>query len=326
MSSKPVLSLSHIRRVFGKKPKVVLSDLSLTINQGEVVALLGPNGAGKTTTVKIASTLLLPTSGMVEVCGIDALSYPRQARAHIGLVLGGDLGFYPRASALDNLRFFADVAGLSSREGRNRAHEVLRIVRLQDSADAPVHTFSRGMHQRLHIARALITNPELLILDEPTNGLDPDIALHIRALIKDLVDQGASVLLTSHLLAEVEDLAHRIDIIQDGAVSIRGTAKDIALRAGLSAVSTATIKPQDHDKISCLLNDIVGRGIGVIEPYQGQWRVHISWSDTSLSADDVCALFKRAGVGSLPDLITRKPTLEESYLALIERRDTCVDD
>ncbi|MBM6980404.1 MAG: ABC transporter ATP-binding protein, partial [Actinomyces succiniciruminis] len=177
---------SGLSRTFGKERFVAVDDLSLSVTPGQVHALLGPNGAGKTTTVRMCATLLAPTAGQIQVDGIDAVRHPEAARARLGLVLGGELGFYPRATALDNLLFFADLQGLDRRRRRQAVDRALERMGLADAATRKAGAFSRGMLQRLHLARALLGSPPLLLLDEPTTGLDPDVALQVRDLIREL--------------------------------------------------------------------------------------------------------------------------------------------
>lgn len=220
-----VLECERLVRTFDRGRFLAVDDLSLSLGAGEVHGLLGPNGAGKTTTVRMCATLLTPDRGQVVVVGIDAVRRPERARRELGLVLGGDLGFYPRASARDNLLFFADVAGVSSRARRDEVDRVLARVALSDRADEKVGSYSRGMKQRLHVARALLGRPPLLPLDEPTTGSDPDSALQVRDLVRELAEDGAAILLTSHSLPEVEELATVITVIGAGRVAVRGKCR-----------------------------------------------------------------------------------------------------
>ncbi|WP_306525874.1 ATP-binding cassette domain-containing protein, partial [Rothia mucilaginosa] len=146
-----VLDAAQLSRVFGKGENAftAVDRVSLRVSSGEIHALLGPNGAGKTTTVQMCSTLLTPTSGSLTVNGVDAIAHPQRARRHVGLALGGENGFYPRASARDNLLFFADVAGVSGQARRHEVEHALARVELTDAATRPVQEFSRGMKQRL---------------------------------------------------------------------------------------------------------------------------------------------------------------------------------
>ena len=238
-----ILDAAQLCRTFGKGEHAftAVDNVSLSISSGEIHALLGPNGAGKTTIVQMCATLLTPTSGTVRIDGVDALAHPQRARASLGLALGGDTGFYPRASARDNLLFFADLAGVSARKRRAQVASALERVDLADVAAKKVQEFSRGMKQRLHIGRALLGEPKLLLLDEPTNGLDPDISLTIRQLIRSLADDGTAILLTSHLLGEIEELAHRVTVIGAGRVAVSGTVADVATHAGISATTVGRV-------------------------------------------------------------------------------------
>ena len=186
-----LLRASHLVRSFGKKDRafVAVEDVSLDVGAGQVHGLLGPNGAGKTTTVRMCATLLAPTSGEVWVDGIDAVRHPERARSRLGLVLGGELGFYPRATARDNLLFFADIQGLDARRRHSAVMDALERVGLVEAASRKAGELSRGMRQRLHLARALLGSPALLLLDEPTTGLDPDVALQVRDLVRELAQR-----------------------------------------------------------------------------------------------------------------------------------------
>lgn len=228
----PVLRLEHVARSFcprghGDGRRWAVRDVTLDIAPGQIVGLLGPNGAGKTTTMKMIATLLRPDAGTIRIRGVDAVARPREARRHLSLLLGGDRGFYSRVSAIDNLRYFASVAGVPRRLRETRIAETLGSVGLADRADERVETFSRGMTQRLHIARAMLNHAPLLLLDEPTNGLDPEHARDVRALVESLRDEGAAILLTTHAMAEAEALADRIDMIVDGRIVASGTKEEL---------------------------------------------------------------------------------------------------
>lgn len=223
------LEAIHLHRTFGsiKQPFVALEDVSFKLEKKEILALLGPNGAGKTTTVQIIAGYLTPTAGKVQLDGIDREILGKEGRKKIGVVLGGELGFYGRATAYDNLRFFANLADIPWREQKTEVARVLEMVSLADVAHKKVGEFSRGMRQRLHIARALMGSPEILLLDEPTNGLDVEIAHEIRILIRKLADVGTAVLLTSHTMSEIEELADRVILIGAGRVFHEGNIESI---------------------------------------------------------------------------------------------------
>ena len=173
-------------------------DVSLDVKRGELFGLLGPNGAGKTTTIKMLNTLLMPSAGYARVCGFDVVKDTEQIRKRIGYVFGGDRGLYERLSGLDNLRYFAELHAIPAREQRSRIAEVLEIVGLTGRENERVMGYSRGMRQRLHIARGLLHRPQVLFLDEPTIGVDPVAARELRRTVSDLASTGTTVLLTTH--------------------------------------------------------------------------------------------------------------------------------
>jgi ABC-2 type transport system ATP-binding protein len=213
------LRADGVSRTFrGAPPVEALRDVSFTVDSGEVLGLLGANGAGKTTLIKILSTLLLPTSGRALVCGRDVVTDPGGARACLSVVLGGDRGLYERLTALDNLTFFAALHGVR-RGVRARALDTLAQVGLAHRAHSRVETFSKGMRQRLHLACGMIVNTAVLLLDEPTVGLDIEEAQRIREVVKSIAASGTAVLLTSHYPVDIDALATRIVLLQSGSVT-----------------------------------------------------------------------------------------------------------
>lgn len=313
-----VLEAQGLRREFGSRPaNVAVHDVDLTIAAGRVVCLLGPNGAGKTTTVKMCSTLLKPTSGTVIIDGVDAVASPRAARRHLGLVLGGEQGFYGRASARRNLLFFADVMGVRASDRRQRVERALEAVRLQDRADDRVQAYSRGMKQRLHIARGLLTEPRLLLLDEPTNGLDPEIANDIRRLVASLAEDGTGVLLTTHHLAEAEQLADEVVVLTGGAVAIRGSVRDIARHAGIGSVSTFSYLGTAEPLLDRIREHPAAARVGS-DVRDGRSYVRVAWATTG-GTDLVSELGATYLAEPIDDLVSRPASLEEAYLALVER-------
>lgn len=221
------LSIKNLRKVYNDNGKefIALDDVSFDIKQGEIVALLGPNGAGKTTIVSIIGGYLLPTSGSVIVDGQDIIK--SRSRDNIGVSFGGDLGFYGRATAKQNLSFFADLAKIPYRKQKKEIERVLDLVNLTSDMNKKVQFFSKGMKQRMHIARALLGNPKLILLDEPTDGLDVEIATNIRKVVKNLAQNNISILLTSHMMSEVEALANQIILLGAGKIHAKGTVEEI---------------------------------------------------------------------------------------------------
>ena len=325
--TEAVLEAEHLARTFDRGRFQAVADVSLRVRAGQVHALLGPNGAGKTTTVRMCATLLLPTSGSVRVDGVDAVAHPRRARRRLGLVLGGDLGFYPRASARQNLLFFADLQGVARGERASAVDGALERVGLSDAADRWASALSRGMRQRLHLARALLGRPRLLLLDEPTNGLDPDISLQVRQTVAEVAASGVGVLLTSHTMPEIEELADTISVIGAGRIEVRGTVADVARHAGVLAVTTLTL-PGRAAGLDEELRGVLGRGVVVTQrPSSSNWALTVSWPvDGGQQAVDagrraLSALLERHGLGEPDDLLTRPASLEQAYLALARRLD-----
>src|SRR5437870_2926591 len=210
-----------------KSVNVALAGISLAIQPGELFGLLGPNGAGKTTTTKILTTLLLPDSGSATVLGIDVVRQTGAVRRRIGFVFGGERGLYWRLSGLDNLRYFADLYRIPPEVSRLRIPELLERLGLAGRERDRVELYSRGMKQRLHIARGLLNDPEVLFLDEPTIGLDPVGAREVRATIASLTEAGKTVLLTTHYMFEADALCDRIAVISKGEIVADGTPLDL---------------------------------------------------------------------------------------------------
>ncbi|QVK17004.1 ABC transporter ATP-binding protein [Mycoplasmatota bacterium] len=219
---------SH-KGIFRRKKVITeaLKGINFEIKKGEIFGLLGPNGAGKTTTIKILTTLLLPSSGEGYVLGFNVDSEETKIRKKINFIFGGERSLYWRLSARDNLRYFSDLHKIKKSVQEKRIENLLKLVNLSDRADEKVETYSKGMKQRLQIARGLINDPEILFLDEPTIGLDPVAAKDLRALLLKLKNEGKTILITTHYMQEADDLCDRIAFINNGEILRIGSPDDI---------------------------------------------------------------------------------------------------
>lgn len=233
---EPVIEVRDLRRdyvtskgLLRRKAQTVraVDGVSFTVERGEIFGMLGQNGAGKTTTIKMLITLLAPTSGVCRVLGCDTFGQEKQIRPRINFIFGGEMGVYRRLSARDNLKYFGNLYGVPPRLRDERIEEILRLVDLEEAADRLAETYSKGMLQRLQIARGLINDPEIVFMDEPTVGLDPLGAHMLRDIIRRLRDAGKTVLLTTHYLPEAEELCDRMVILNRGKIAASGTPAQI---------------------------------------------------------------------------------------------------
>ena len=223
-----IFKADNITRDYKDKKKTfhAIKNISFELHAGEVISFVGPNGAGKTTLIKSISNYLVPTSGQVEVEGVDLIKYPRKARKKMGIVFGGDRGFYYGATARENLEFFARVVGVKERNIKSNVQEALKTVNL-------VSAYSKGMLQRLHIARGLVNHPKILMLDEPTAGLDIESVISIRQLVKRIASEKRGIILTSHNMSDIESLADRIFLIGGGMIHFEGSIQEVKKFAGV---------------------------------------------------------------------------------------------
>jgi ABC-2 type transport system ATP-binding protein len=317
-----VIEARELRRVYKtttgvvrRKPLEVeaVRGVSFTVERGELFGLLGPNGAGKTTTIKMLITLLLPTSGEARVLGLDVVRDAREVRKRIGYVFGGDRGLYERLSAYDNLRYFAELYGVSGKAQRIRIDEVLELVGMKGREQERVEGYSRGMRQRLHIARGILHDPEVVFLDEPTIGVDPVGARDLRQMIADLVAVGKTVLLTTHYMFEADTLCDRIAVIAKGQIVGAGTPDELKGNVGGGRVTEIEVFGVDQTTVARLRALEGVTAVAIEERDQKQVLVVQSTGERELTAPLLAQLdgFEVGRVAS------REPTLEDAYVALV---------
>jgi ABC-2 type transport system ATP-binding protein len=301
--------------VLRRKPLEVhaVKGVSFAVARGELFGLLGPNGAGKTTTIKMLITLLLPTSGEARVLGYDVVKDARSVRRQIGYVFGGDRGLYERLSAYDNLRYFAELYGVSGKAQRRRIDEVLELVGLKGREQERVEGYSRGMRQRLHIARGILHDPEVVFLDEPTIGVDPVGARELRQTIADLVATGKTVLLTTHYMFEADALCDRIAVIAKGSIVGEGTPAQLKEGVGGGYVTEIEAYGVDEAAVARLRGLAGVTAVTVEERDQAQLLIVQTTGERELTAPLLAEL---DGI-EIGRVASREPTLEDAYVALV---------
>ncbi|MCM2420701.1 ABC transporter ATP-binding protein [Streptomyces sp. RKAG293] len=288
--------------------------VTFQVRRGELFGLLGPNGAGKTTTIKMLNTLLLPTGGAARVLGHDVATDPVAVRRRIGYVFGGDRGLYERLSALDNLRYFAELYGVEPREQKRRIAELLDLTGLTGRERERVEGYSRGMRQRLHIARGLLHRPEVLFLDEPSIGVDPVAARELRRTVADLRAGGTTVLLTTHYMAEADELCDRIAVIAGGEIRALDTPERLKTRVQERAVTEIEAYGAAEEQLAGIRALPGVRGVAVEDRGHVQVLTVQAERDADLHGPVLGAL---DGV-RLGRITSREPTLEDAYVAIVE--------
>ena len=280
-AAAPMISVENLAKTFGHVKAV--DGISFSVNRGEIFSLLGHNGAGKTTTIRVLTCRVRPTSGRAAVAGFDCTTHQDRIKPLINLV-SQDQNLYERMSGRDNLAFFASLYGVSAR----RPDELLRAVGMTEVARRRVKTYSGGMKQRLLIARALVNQPEVLFLDEPTAGLDPASAHEVRVLIRDLSRSGTTVFLTTHYMEEADELSDRVAFLAHGKIVALDTPRELKLRYGERA---ATVLLKDRSEV----------------------RIDLA------SPDDAARVAAWMRDGQLLTVHSREGTLEDVFIALAGR-------
>ncbi len=290
-----------------------MDDVSFEIREGELFGLLGPNGAGKTTTTKMLTTLLIPTSGKASVSGFDVVTHADQVRRRIGFIFGGERGLYWRLSGIDNLRYFASLYNVDPDTTKKRIDYLLEMVGLQGRGDEKVQGYSRGMKQRLHVARTLLHNPDILFLDEPTLGLDPVGAREFRQVILNLQSEKKTILLTTHYMFEADALCDRIAIINHGriiALDTPGGLKSKVVDMNVVEVETFGLPDAIMEKLRALpFVDALS-----VEDHDQKQMLLVQTTRGAEAVPDIMSAIEGQRVGRV---VVREPTLEDAYVRLV---------
>ena len=295
---KSAISVANLSKKYDDL--LAVNDANFSVPSGSICGFIGPNGSGKTTTIRALLGLISPTSGVIKV--LDSTK-PNEYLPKIGAMIEGP-SFYPLLSGLANLKVLADLGGIPPK----RAEELLRLVGLEDRAKSKFKTYSLGMKQRLGIAAALLPNPELLILDEPTNGLDPNGILEIRNLLKKLAEGGKTIFVSSHLLAELEAICDTVVMIKEGKILYSGSAKDLV---GSKHSGSIFIEPEYAVDLTRLVKLLEAGGYEF--KVQGS-EIEVKGS-TNISPHLNRLAFEN-GI-TLKRLSERKATLEETFFEMV---------
>jgi ABC-2 type transport system ATP-binding protein len=318
------IEVRNLRRVFHAtigtfrrhtKEVVAVDDISFDVRDGELFGLLGPNGAGKTTMVKMLTTLLIPTAGSARILGHDVVREASAIRPLIGFIFGGERGLYWRLSAKDNLRYFADLYHVDPDVAKRRIPELLELVGLAGREDEKVEGYSRGMRQRLHVARCLLHDPEVLFLDEPTMGLDPVGARGLRQVIRNLVAEEKTVFLTTHYMFEADALCERVAVINHGKIVALDTPEGLKQHVQDLSIIELEVFGIAHETVEQLRQMAEVDTVSVEDRDQKQaLLVHSNLG--SAMVPQVLQSLDGNGI-RVGKVLVREPTLEDAYVRLV---------
>ena len=288
-----------------------LDGLDLSVPAGTVLGLLGPNGAGKTTAVSVLTTLIKPDGGWARVAGVDVVAEPQRVRSLIGLTGQYD-AVDEHLTATENLEMIGCLYGMRRREARRRADELIDQFRLSDSANRPLKTFSGGMRRRIDLAGALLADPPVLFLDEPTTGLDPRSRGELWDAIRDRVSGGTTVVLTTQYLEEADQLADEIVVIDHGRAIARGTSQELKRHVGGEHLDVHLARPEDITRVESIVASVA---VGVVRVVVEEALVSVPVASGVDALASVIAELK-AGKVDIVDIGLRRPTLDDVFMEL----------
>lgn len=311
-SRTTALEVRALKKSYGDV--IALDGLDLEVQIGTVFGLLGPNGAGKTTLVRVLATLLRPSSGRAAVLGHDVVSEPLAVRRRIGLA-GQFAAVDEELSGRENVEMIGRLYRLSGVEARRRAGEVLERFGLADAADRRVSTYSGGMRRRLDLGASLVGRPPVLLLDEPSTGLDPRSRQELWSVVDELRHEGTTVLLTTQYLEEADRLAQRIAVVDHGRIAAQGTASELKATIGTEVLSVRTIDPANARDAGVILADLTTGDTPAIDAATGEIRFTVA--DPGASAEAV----RRLDAKGMPiaAIELQQPSLDDVFLSLTGR-------
>ncbi|MBO3797708.1 MAG: ABC transporter ATP-binding protein [Thermoproteota archaeon] len=305
-----VIECESLVKIFkGNPPVIALDNVNLKVPKGSIYGLFGPNGAGKSTLISILMGLTLPTKGSAKVLGYDVLRESLEIRSRVGLLPEG-FGFYDSMTALENLKYFGLLDGIPADMVKQRAEEILEKVGLEERANAKVSTFSRGMKQRLGIAQTLLKDPEMLIFDEPTVGIDPDGVMEFRRFVQDIVKEGKTVFLSTHLLRDLGMICTHTAMIRKGRIVAQGSMEELTQKMRGAKGYSYEIRLKKPEDVGRLLQEV--KKLPEVMEVRIEDEGKVSIIGGSDIGGELFSLLSR-GQYSVEALVSSKPEWEDLY-------------
>jgi len=308
----PAIAVRNLRRHFG--PLLAVKDLTFEIPRGQVAGFVGANGAGKTTTMRILATLDTPSAGTAEILGLDVVNHPAEVRRRLGW-MPDDFGTYENMTVAEYLDFFARAYGYRSTDRRDRVAEIMAFTELQPLASRLINKLSKGMSQRLCLGRALIHDPDVLILDEPAAGLDPKARIELKHLIRILAEEGKTIFISSHILSELGEMCDTLLFINHGALAHHGTTESLQQGVGILTVVHVALasEPRRLEEWAA-----TSPGVTLVESTRSGARLELESSEP----EDVARVLHRMITAGLPVVEFRREErkLEDAFLEMMGRQ------